>query len=713
MTLFINLRFIPNYHIPFSLKLFRINPDNYFNLLLKLWRLFLRFDISLSVNKKRTGKIMDPVKSSTTPTPIKFESTPSKAQDESKCKSVALNQLEIQRTSSYNQDKTSIQEWPLSENGVPTINNLQLFTDLAKTSKDQQKRTVLDEMLTQPRPRNNNSTTQELRKATMEQIQAIMNEGMITIEQLDDRFDHPDTLDFIKKLGLLNPSAATLLGVHSVLFGRSLKQLGTEKHWMAYLEKSNRLEIFGCCLMTEMGHGSNVPGLETTATYDRNTREFILNTPTLPAHKAFIGGAAENANYGVVFANLVLNGEKLGVHAFIVELRRNGQNLPGITTLDMGRKEGLNGIDNGYVKFDHVRIPYDNFLDRHAEISLEGSYIKKKGNKDSQTLIYRLMSQFVRGRQIIALNVTNSLMFLSTVFGCYPPNIPKTIHNHFMVKLLSKTLALEFAKPIYLGKNVEDHIAASFMKAIASEMAMECFDEILFKYGHSPHTCQVTNVILDYRADLDATLTYEGDNFVLLQMTARDILKRVYQDYQDLIRLKPAAIKKAFCHLFPPPYDPYHLMQRRVLELAKEIGNKLSPAKGDANQVMEIWNSKCQLDIIDMSRMSAQTLILKEFYKKAKQLDEEQNTKKWSMLYTIYAWETCSSFMNMRDIQKPNLTELYNALSPDVYTFFQHFDVKLEWLHALIPKPTQSFPYQKFQTGPYIKPFQDFPRSAL
>lgn len=656
-------------------------------------------------------KNMDPINSSTTSTPIKSESTQPKAQETSKCKNIALSHLEIEKTSSYKQEKPSIQEWNLSENGVPTINNLKLFTDLAKTSKNLQKRTVLDEMLEEPRPRNRNSTTQELRKATMEQIRKVMDVGMITIEQLDHQFDHPETLDFIKKMGLLCPSTATLLGVHMVLWGRSILKLGTEKHWNSYLEKSNRLEIFGCCLMTEMGHGSNVPGLETTATYDPETREFILHTPTLTARKAFIGGAAANANYGVVFANLILKGEKLGVHAFVVELRRNGQNLPGIETQDMGRKEGLNGIDNGYVKFNQVRIPYDNFLDGHAEISSEGNYIKKKGNKDSQTLIYRLMSQFVRGRQIIALNVTYSLMFLSTVFGCYPPTIGKTFHNRLMMKLLSKTFALEFAKSIYLEKYVEDHIRASLMKALASEMAMECFNETLFYYGNSPHTRQVTDVIHDYRVDLDATLTYEGDNFVLLQMAGKDILKRAHQDYQDLFKLKPFAVIKTVRHLFPPQQDPYHLMQRRVFELAQEIGKKLNRAKGNANQAMEIWNSECQLDIIHMSRIYGQTLILREFYKKAQQLDLEQKTTKWSMLYAIYAWETCCSYM--KEIKQPNLSIFYDALSSNVYTLFQHFDIKLEWLHALIPPPSQSSSYQEFHAGPYNMPLQHSLKSAL
>lgn len=48
-------------------------------------------------------------------------------------------------------------------------------------------------------------------------------------------------------------------------------------------------EIIGCYAQTELGHGSDVQNLETTAVYDKNTEEFILNTPTVSATKWWIG----------------------------------------------------------------------------------------------------------------------------------------------------------------------------------------------------------------------------------------------------------------------------------------------------------------------------------------------------------------------------------------------------------------------------------------
>ena len=74
-------------------------------------------------------------------------------------------------------------------------------------------------------------------------------------------------------------------------------------------------------LQTELGHGTFVRGLETTATYDAASREFILHTPTLTATKWWPGGMGKTSTHAVVMARLVLKGKDHGPHAFIVQLR--------------------------------------------------------------------------------------------------------------------------------------------------------------------------------------------------------------------------------------------------------------------------------------------------------------------------------------------------------------------------------------------------------
>ena len=60
----------------------------------------------------------------------------------------------------------------------------------------------------------------------------------------------------------------------------------------------------------------------------------------------------------------------MGVHAFLTPLRDEHTHRPfkGITIGDIGPKIGFNSIDNGFARFDHVRIPRDHLLGGVAQV---------------------------------------------------------------------------------------------------------------------------------------------------------------------------------------------------------------------------------------------------------------------------------------------------------------------------------------------------------
>lgn len=98
--------------------------------------------------------------------------------------------------------------------------------------------------------------------------------------------------------------------------------------------------VIGCFAMTELMHGSNVAGLETTATFDRDSDEFVIHTPHLGATKWWIGGAASTATHAAVFAQMIIDGKRHGVKTFVTQLRdtKTFTLLPGITIGDIGKK---------------------------------------------------------------------------------------------------------------------------------------------------------------------------------------------------------------------------------------------------------------------------------------------------------------------------------------------------------------------------------------
>lgn len=160
---------------------------------------------------------------------------------------------------------------------------------------------------------------------------------------LDQMINEPlYLLEFIAAVTQFNQALATKLSVHYILYVKTIMSLGTLKH-QPFIKKALSLEDYGSFAMTELGHGSNVSAIETTATYDHPTRSFILNTPKETAMKFWIGAASEVATITVLVAQLIIDGKKKGVHIFVVPLRSKKDRTlyPGIMIGDCGSKTGV------------------------------------------------------------------------------------------------------------------------------------------------------------------------------------------------------------------------------------------------------------------------------------------------------------------------------------------------------------------------------------
>merc|ERR1712232_759789 len=125
--------------------------------------------------------------------------------------------------------------------------------------------------------------------------------------------------------------------------------------------------ILGCFMLTEIG-GGVLSGLvvETTATWvwsgSDGTGAFDLHTPSDAAVKTWISQGLA-ADWGVVVAQLIVEGKSHGPHVFFIDM-----NASGIQREDMGQKTTFNALDNARVTFTHVHLPQDALLSKLCSV---------------------------------------------------------------------------------------------------------------------------------------------------------------------------------------------------------------------------------------------------------------------------------------------------------------------------------------------------------
>ncbi|GAB4006151.1 acyl-CoA dehydrogenase family protein [Nocardioides ultimimeridianus] len=357
-------------------------------------------------------------------------------------------------------------------------------------------------------------------------------------------------------------SVLVKFGVQFGLFGGAVHQLGTKRHHDAYLADIAQARLLGSFAMTETGHGSNVQALGTTATYDPDTDEFVIHTPDDSARKDYIGNAARHARAAAVFAQLVVGGESHGVHALFVPLRDEaGQPLPGVRIEDCGRKLGLNGVDNGRIWFDQVRVPRENLLNRYADVSADGVYSSPIENPDRR--FFTMLGTLVQGRVCVggagiqaskvALTIATRYAAERRQFG--PPGEPESLlldygqHQRRLLPLIARTYALNFAQA-RLARDFRDSFSgdgegeqherrrralesrAAATKALGTWHATRTIQECREACGGAGYLA--ANRFAALKADTDVFTTFEGDNTILLQLVGKGRLTDLKDEFGSL-----------------------------------------------------------------------------------------------------------------------------------------------------------------------------------
>jgi acyl-CoA oxidase len=296
--------------------------------------------------------------------------------------------------------------------------------------------------------------------------------------------------------------------------------------------------------MTEIGHGSNVQGIETTATYERENDCFVLHSPTFSAGKNYIGNAGQDGTVATVFAQLEVNGQKYGVHAFVVPIRdQQGKPLPGVTIQDNGLKMGLNGVDNGRIWLNQVRVPRVEMLNRFANVTEDGRYRSEIQSQAAR--FFTMIGTLVSGRISIASganSVAKSALTIAIRYGArrrqFGPakSSQETLlldypaHQRRLFPLLANVFALDFALKYLVEQNEKTRAGDSRpLETLAA--GLKAFTT--WNTTQVVQTCRETcggegylaiNRLAALKADTDIYTTFEGDNTVLMQLVAKNLL---------------------------------------------------------------------------------------------------------------------------------------------------------------------------------------------
>lgn len=416
----------------------------------------------------------------------------------------------------------------------------------------------------------------EHRERVLGQLRVLATEGDVH-RSFPTRFggadDHGGFLARFEELTHADPSLQIKSGVQWGLFASAIFHLGSERNHDDFLAGALTLDVPGAFAMTEIGHGSDVASIGTTATYDPDTEEFVLHTPFRAAWKDYLGNAAKHGQAAVVFARLITakKGEQRvdhGVHAFYCPIRdpQTLELLPGVSSEDDGLKGGLNGIDNGRLAFDHVRVPRTHLLNRYGDVEPDGTYTSPIASPGRR--FFTMLGTLVQGRVSLdgaAVTAARVGLTIAITYGNQRrqfagAGVDEVVlmdygqHQRRLLPLLAETYAAGFAHEdllaafddVFSGRNDtpetrEDlETLAAALKPTSTWHALTTLQTAREACGGAGFMAE--NRLTQLRADLDVYVTFEGDNTVLYQLVGKRLLTDYAKSFQGLDAVKVARL---------------------------------------------------------------------------------------------------------------------------------------------------------------------------
>lgn len=539
---------------------------------------------------------------------------------------------------------------------------------------------------------------------------------------------------------------ATLSGSlmnHYGLFLPTLEFQASDEQKAWWFRKGLKFEIVGCYAQTELGHGSNVRGLMTVAEFDKNTQEFVLNTPSLRSIKWWPGTLGKIATHAIVYAQLIIDGKEYGVHSFMVQIRdENHTPLSGITLGDLGSKLGDHANDTGFMTMENVRIPREFMLAKFQSVTPQGEYVKSESKKKNAKLHYATM-MFTRGGMVkssggyLARAVTIAVRysavrtqgFIDTKKGASfkaaeRPILDYQVQRYRLFRQLAMSYAIKFTGSwmIEQFRDMEgggdrfakfdsiNEIAAtsSGLKALCTYLAWSGIEDCRKCCGGNGYL--MSSGIANLAADYVWQTTAEGDWIILMLQTAQFLLKSLQNAMSGK---KLAEVVSYLTPVQASDFDPLKLVAPEaksvegyfnldfllslfrfcslvsVINAGQNFQNKLS----ETGKFDEALNSN-SVELITAVRAHTFTFMLVNF---ASTVNKCKDAKTKAVLAKVCALFACSTILeealftghiNARQIQfiKAAVVVLLDQLRPDAVALVDAFDISDRVLNSAIGK---------------------------
>lgn len=548
----------------------------------------------------------------------------------------------------------------------------------------------------------------------------------------------------IEMLAQFDLSLMVKAGVQWGLFGGAVENLGTDRHH-DLIPRLISLDLVGCYAMTEIGHGSNVQNLETTATYDAETQEFVVDSPTPSATKDYIGNAAAHAQVAAVYAQLVTRGETHGVHCFLVPIRdKDGNAMAGVEIGDDRHKGGLGGVDNGRLAFHQVRIPRENLLNRYGDVAEDGTY--SSPIEDVNRRFFTMLGTLVRGRISVGGSALAAAEVALSIAGRYAlqrrqfgqdgePEVllaDYRVHQRRLLPLIARSYAYRFAQNQQVSRmdrlqrgtdpdlqeQRELEGRAAGLKAIMTWHASRTIDESREMCGGAGYLAENRLTVL--RGDIDVFTTFEGDNHVMLQLLSKELLtsyakevggldpfamvRFVAETVADTVRERTAASQliQRLIDAAPTGGDAHDLLDRgtqlslfedREQHLIETAARRLQrAAKAEGDEAFGIFND-AQDHLIRCGRAHVDRVVLEAFTAGIARCEDPEAADLLRQVCTVYALSVVEDdlawFMahnRISDQRAKAVTQLLNdqlgELRPHLLTLIEGLGVPEETLGA-------------------------------